>query len=77
VIFDISALSGYAITIPEFVNIYLNEVPMESTGNLTHKQFKELTKDNPLVVGIFNGLVDVDEVVKQDCIIVIDCFGNC
>ena len=73
---DISSLSGYAITISQFVNNYLKEEPIENLNNLTHKQFKELTKNNPLVVGIFNGDVDIDEVLKQDYIIVVDCFGN-
>lgn len=73
---DISSLYEYSITISEFVINYLNEETIESLDNLTHKQFKNLTKDNPLVIGIFNGDVDLDEVMKQDYIIVKDCFGN-
>ncbi len=73
---DITSLDEYAITIPEFVRNYLREETETSVDDLTHKQFKELTKDNPLVVGIFNGDVDIDEVLKQDYVIVKDCFGH-
>lgn len=74
---DIKKLYDYSITIPEFINNYLKETPIETTlDNLTHKQFKDLTKNNPLVVGIFNGDVDIDEVIKQDYIVVRDCFNN-
>lgn len=73
---DLKNLYEYSITIEEFVTHYLQENPMEALDNLTHKQFKDLTKDNPLVVGIFNGDVDIDEVLKQDYIVVRDCFNN-
>lgn len=73
---DIKKLYDYSIPIEEFVKNYLQESPMEKLDNLTHKQFKDLTKDNPLVVGIFNGDVDIDEVLKQDYIVVRDCFNN-
>ena len=43
---------------------------------MTHKEFKYLTKANPLVVGVYNGYVDIDEVARRDYLIVKDCMGN-
>ncbi len=74
---DISFMYDYSVSILDFVKNYLNEMPEDTNlDNLTHKQFKDLTKDNPLVVGIFNGDIDIDEVLKQDYVIVRDCFNN-
>lgn len=74
---DLSNLNEYTITIEEFIRDYLKmDVCKIEAKNLTHKNFKDLTKDNPLVIGIYNGYVDIDEVVKRDYILVTDCFGN-
>lgn len=74
---DLSYLNKYTITISEFIRDYLEmDVCDIKTCNLSHKNFKDLTRDNPLVIGIYNGYVDIDEVVKGDYILVIDCFGN-
>lgn len=74
---DLSHLSSYAITITEFIKDYLEmDISKIETQNLTHKNFKDLTKDNPLVIGIYNKYVDIDEVVKGDYILVTDYFGN-
>lgn len=74
---DLSYLNKYTITITEFIRDYLEmDISKIKTQNLTHKNFKDLTRDNPLVIGIYNGYVDIDEVVKRDYILVTDCFGN-
>lgn len=74
---DLRYLEEYTITITEFLRDYIKmDVNNIKTNNLTHKNLKDLTKDNPLVIGIFNDYVDVDEIMKRDYLIVTDCFGN-
>ncbi len=74
---DLYNLSGYAITIEDFLKKYLKmDIKNIQTDNLTHRNLKDLTRDNPLVIGIYNGYVDIDEVIKQDYLIVTDCHGN-
>lgn len=67
----------YAISIDEFLRRYLKvDTNKIDTSRLTHKNLKMLTIDNPLVVGIYNGYVDIDEIVRRDYLLVYDCFGN-
>lgn len=74
---DLSYLDEHTITITEFLRDYLQmDISGIKTKNLTHKNLKDLTKDNPLVIGIYNKYVDIDEVIKQDYLLVKDCYGN-
>ena len=74
---DVTKYKDYAISMTEYLNRYLK---MNMSGlcanTLTHKNLKYLTRDNPLVVGIYNGYVDIDEIIKKDYLLVYDCFGN-
>lgn len=74
---DLATLREYAISIPEFLRDYLKtDISNIKTNNLTHRNFKDLTQDNPLVIGIYNKYVDIDEVLKKDYLIVTDCNNN-
>lgn len=73
----LKTLKGYAITIKEFLRDYIKmDITNIETDNLTHKNLKDLTRDNPFVIGISNDYVDIDEIIKRDYLVVIDCFGN-
>lgn len=74
---DLKLLKGYAITMAEFLRDYIKmDITELETNNLTHKNLKDLTHDNPFVIGISNDYVDIDEIIKRDYLVVIDCFGN-
>ena len=74
---DVTKYKDYAISMAEFLNRYLKmDMSGLRTNTLTHKNLKYLTRDNPLVVGIYNGYVDIDEIIKKDYLLVYDCFGN-
>lgn len=74
---DIRKFKEYAISMEEFLNKYLKINISEPCAKiLTHRDLKYLTIDNPLVVGIYNGYVDIDEIIKKDYLIVYDHFGD-
>ena len=67
----------YTITIEEFLRDYLKmDTNHIKTNNLTHKGLKDLTQNNPLVIGIYNDYLDLDEIIKRDYLVVTDCYGN-
>lgn len=61
----------------EFLSKYLkmNAGKLCST-TLSHKDLKYLTVGNPLVVGIYNRYVDIDEIKRKDYLLVYDCNGD-
>lgn len=83
-------LEPYAISVDEFLINYLrinddflsgnltedSMYAMFRTKQLTHKDLKILTRDNPFVIGVCNADVDVDDIKKGDCVVVRDCNGN-
>lgn len=74
---DLAPYDDYSINITDFLRDYLKmNVNNIRTKNLTHRNLKDLTQDNPLVQGIFNNYVDLDEIVKKYYLIVKDCYGN-
>ena len=74
---DIRKYKEYAISMEEFLNKYLKmHASKLCTTTLTHKDLKYLTVGNPLVVGIYNGYVDIDEIKRKDYLIVYDCNGD-
>ena len=74
---DIRKYREYAISMEEFLNKYLKINTSKMCAKaLTHKDLKILTEENPLVVGIYNGYVDIDEIIRKDYLIVYDHFGD-
>lgn len=74
---DITKYREYAISMEEYLSKYLRmDTSKISAKTLTHKNLKSLTIDNPLVIGIYNGYVDIDEIKRRDYLIVIDVLGN-
>ena len=74
---DIRKYKEYAISMEEFLSKYLkmNAGKLCST-TLSHKALKYLTVGNPLVVGIYNRYVDIDEIKRKDYLLVYDCNGD-
>ena len=61
----------------EFLSKYLKMHSSKLCATtLSHKDLKYLTVGNPLVVGIYNGYVDIDEIIKKDYLLVYDCNGD-
>lgn len=74
---DIRKYKEYAISMNEFLSKYLKmNTHKLRTATLSHKDLKYLTIGNPLVVGIYNGYVDIDEIIKNDYLLVYDCNGD-
>lgn len=74
---DIRKYKEYAISMEEFLSKYLKmNTHKLRTAPLSHKDLKYLTIGNPLVVGIYNGYVDIDEIIKNDYLLVYDCNGD-
>lgn len=74
---DIRKYKEYAISMNEFLSKYLKmNTHKLCTATLSHKDLKYLTIGNPLVVGIYNGYVDIDEIIKNDYLLVYDCNGD-
>ena len=74
---DIRKYKEYAISMEEFLSKYLkmNAGKLCST-TLSHKDLKYLTVGNPLVVGIYNRYVDIDEIKRKDYLLVYDSNGD-
>lgn len=74
---DIRKYKEYAISMEEFLSKYLkiHAGKLYST-TLSHKDLKYLTVGNPLVVGIYNRYVDIDEIKRKDYLLVYDCNGD-
>lgn len=74
---DIRKYKEYAISMNEFLSKYLKmNTHKLRTATLSYKDLKYLTIGNPLVVGIYNGYVDIDEIIKNDYLLVYDCNGD-
>ena len=74
---DIRKYKEYAISMNEFLSKYLKMHSSKLCATtLSHKDLKYLTVGNPLVVGIYNGYVDIDEIIKKDYLLVYDCNGD-
>lgn len=74
---DIRKYKEYAISMEEFLSKYLKmHASKLCSTTLSHKDLKYLTVGNPLVVGIYNGYVDIDEIIKNDYLLVYDCNGD-
>lgn len=73
---DIRKYREYA-SMNEFLSKYLKMHSSKLCATtLSHKDLKYLTVGNPLVVGIYNGYVDIDEIIKKDYLLVYDCNGD-
>ena len=74
---DIRKYKEYAISMNEFLSKYLKmNTHKLRTATLSHKDLKYLTVGNPLVVGIYNRYVDIDEIKRKDYLLVYDCNGD-
>ena len=74
---DIRKYKEYAISMEEFLSKYLKmHASKLCTTTLSHKDLKYLTVGNPLVVGIYNRYVDIDEIKRKDYLLVYDCNGD-
>ena len=74
---DIRKYKEYAISMEEFLSKYLKmNTHKLRTATLSHKDLKYLTIGNPLVVGIYNRYVDIDEIKRKDYLLVYDCNGD-
>ena len=74
---DIRKYKEYAISMEEFLSKYLKmHASKLCSTNLSHKDLKYLTVGNPLVVGIYNRYVDIDEIKRKDYLLVYDCNGD-
>ena len=74
---DIRKYKEYAISMNEFLSKYLKmNTHKLRTATLSHKDLKYLTIGNPLVVGIYNRYVDIDEIKRKDYLLVYDCNGD-
>ena len=74
---DIRKYKEYAISIEEFLSKYLKmHASKLCSTTLSHKDLKYLTVGNPLVVGIYNRYVDIDEIKRKDYLLVYDCNGD-
>ncbi len=61
----------------EFLSKYLKmHAGKLCSTTLSHKDLKYLTVGNPLVVGIYNRYVDIDEIKRKDYLLVYDCNGD-
>ena len=74
---DIRKYKEYAISMEEFLSKYLKmHASKLCSTTLSHKDLKYLTVGNPLVVGIYNRYVDIDEIKRKDYLLVYDCNGD-
>lgn len=74
---DIRKYKEYAISMEEFLSKYLKmHAGKLCSTTLSHKYLKYLTVGNPLVVGIYNRYVDIDEIKRKDYLLVYDCNGD-
>lgn len=74
---DIRKYKEYAISMEEFLSKYLKmHTGKLCSTTLSHKDLKYLTVGNPLVVGIYNRYVDIDEIKRKDYLLVYDCNGD-
>lgn len=74
---DIRKYKEYAISMEEFLSKYLKmHAGKLCSTTLLHKDLKYLTVGNPLVVGIYNRYVDIDEIKRKDYLLVYDCNGD-
>lgn len=74
---DIRKYKEYAISMEEFLSKYLKMHACKlCSTTLSHKDLKYLTVGNPLVVGIYNRYVDIDEIKRKDYLLVYDCNGD-
>lgn len=74
---DIRKYKEYAISMEEFLSKYLKmHAGKLCSTTLSYKDLKYLTVGNPLVVGIYNRYVDIDEIKRKDYLLVYDCNGD-